>query len=184
MRSKMRENTKRTGGLLVTLAAVLLGFVALLTAPAGAQTTSQTSGGATADNGSVASGSADANHNSTASGDASADNGSTASGCSTARNNSTASGGNCLTAPTTPPTTTAATTTTVGGGSSTTSPGATTPTTPTTTGPRLALTGSHANRMVQMALGLLFAGLLLVALGLEGPPRSGRPGHQSTDSQA
>ena len=181
MRSKMRENTKRTGGLLVTLAAVLLGFVALLTAPAGAQTTSQTSGGATADNGSVASGSADANHNSTASGDANADNGSTASGCSTARNNSTASGGNCLTAPTTPPTTTApATTTTVGGGSSTTSPG----TTPTTTGPRLALTGSHTNRTVQVALGLLFAGLLLVALGLEGPSRSGRPGHQSTDSQA
>ena len=181
MRSKMRENTKRTGGLLVTLAAVVLGFVALLTAPAGAQTTSQTSGGATADNGSVASGSADANHNSTASGDANADNGSTASGCSTARNNSTASGGNCLTAPTTPPTTTAPTTTTVGGGSSTTSPGGTTP---TTTGARLALTGSHANRMVQVALGLLFAGLLLVALGLEGPSRSGRPGHQSTDTQA
>ncbi len=103
MRARGSDNTKRTAGLLVTLAAVILGVAALLTAPAGAQTTSQTSGGANADNGSVASGTGDANHNSTASGDATADNGSTASGCSTALNNSTASGGLCLTAPTVPP---------------------------------------------------------------------------------
>ena len=170
MRASGRHNTKRAGGLLVTLAAVLLGVAALLTAPAGAQTTGQTSGGATAVNGSTASGDSNANNNSTASGDATADNGSTASGCSTARNNSTASGGLCLTAPTVPPTTTATTAppttnTTVGGTS-------TTGVTPqTTAAPRLALTGSHSNRLAQVALGALFLGLLLVALGLEAPSR-------------
>jgi hypothetical protein len=164
------KNTKRAGGLLVTLAAVLLGVAALLSAPAGAQTTGQTSGGATALNGSTASGESNANNNSTASGNATADNGSTASGCSTALNNSTASGGLCLTAPTTPPTTattTPPTTPTTTGGTTSTTAGVTTQ----TTAPRLALTGSHTNRLAQVALGALFLGLLLVALGLEGPAR-------------
>ncbi len=168
MRSRTRDNTKRAGGLLVTLAAVLLGLVTLVTTPAGAQTTSQTSGGATAENGSVASGNADATNNSTASGDAQADNGSVASGCSTARNNSTASGGECLTAPTTPPTT-GGTTTTAVDGPTTTKPGG--GTTQTTSPSRLAVTGSSPNRLAQAAVGLLFFGLLLVALGLDGPAR-------------
>ena len=172
MRARGTNNTKRVGAVMATLAALLLGLATLLSAPAGAQTTSQTSGGANADNGSVASGTGDANHNSTASGDANADNGSTASGCSTALNNSTASGGLCLTAPTVPPTTTATTapptTQTTMGGSTTSTTGGTSQ---TTAAPRLAFTGSHANRLAEVALGALFLGLLLVALGLEGPAR-------------
>jgi hypothetical protein len=156
------------GGLLVTLAALLLGVAALLSAPAGAQTTGQTSGGATALNGSTASGDGIATNNSTSSGNATADNGSTASGCSTALNTSTASGGLCLTAPTVPPTTatTAPPTTNTTGTTPPTTGGTT-----QTTAPRLALTGSHTNRLAQVALGALFLGLLLVALGLEAPAR-------------
>ena len=171
MTAREANNRKRMGGLLITLATLLLGVAALLSAPAGAQTTGQTSGGATAVNGSTASGDSNANNNSTASGDATPDNGSTASGCSTARNNSTASGGLCLTAPTVSPTTTATTapptTNTTVVGTTTTTGG----TTQTTTGPRLALTGSHTNRLAQVALGALFLALLLVALGLEAPAR-------------
>jgi hypothetical protein len=170
MRARATKNTKRMGGLLVTFAALLLGVAALLSAPAGAQTTGQTSGGATALNGSTGSGDGTANNNSTSSGNATADNGSTASGCSTALNNSTASGGLCLTAPTVAPTTTVTTappTTNTTMGGTTTTTGGTSP----TTAPRLALTGSHTNRLVEVALGALFLGLLLVALGLEAPTR-------------
>lgn len=168
MRARGTKHTKRMGGLLVTLAALLLGVAALLSAPAGAQTTGQTSGGATALNGSTASGDGIATNNSTSSGNATADNGSTASGCSTALNNSTASGGLCLTAPTVPPTTatTAPPTTNTTGTTPPTTGGTT-----QTTAPRLALTGSHTNRLAQVALGALFLGLLLVALGLEAPAR-------------
>jgi hypothetical protein len=165
MRSRTQDSTRRGGALLAAVALVLLGLATLLTTPASAQT----SGGATADNGSVASGTADARNGSTASGDAVAENGSVASGCSTARNNSTASGGECLTAPTTPPTTAGPTPTTAppDGAITVTTRGVTA----TTAAGRLAVTGSQGNRLTQAAMGLLFFGLILVALGLDGPAR-------------
>jgi hypothetical protein len=170
---RTKDTASWAGGVLVALA-VALGLLTLLTGPAGAQT----SGGSTATGGSVSSGDADASNNSTASGDANASNGSVASGCSTAVNNSTASGGECTTttaAPATTAVTTPPTTPPTTGGVATTQPGQGTQVSIVTQGAgtpsRLAVTGSDANHLTQVALGLLFLGLILVALGLEGRDR-------------
>jgi len=95
---------------LIALGSLLAGLI-LLASPAGADPSSQTSGGSEAINGSVSSGtclavngsvcsgSGVAANGSTSSGDAVAVNGSTGSGCATAINGSTASGGECAAAP-------------------------------------------------------------------------------------
>src|SRR5436309_3569018 len=104
---KHMATTSRRVTTLGSLLAGTAGALLLLAGPAGAQTTSQTSGGALATNGSVASGSCvatldstcsgsgRASADSTASGSATAANGSTSSGCATAINDSTASGSPC-----------------------------------------------------------------------------------------
>jgi len=87
----------------LTVLAGLVGAMALLVGPAGAETsgmshsddTSTASGGALAVDGSVASGTAQAYDDSTASGSSVARDGSVASGCSTAIDESTASGSPC-----------------------------------------------------------------------------------------
>jgi hypothetical protein len=175
----------RGRGVLVLAFAAVLGLVALLAGPAGAQTSgtstatggSVSSGSADATGGSVSSGEANASGGSTASGEATASGGSVASGCSTASNNSTASGGLC---PPTTTTTIVTTTTTTVGGTTTTTSGVTATTAGPTPG-RLAVTGSEPNRLVQGAMVALVAGLLLVLLGLDGPARGAR---QSNGTQA
>ncbi len=105
------QKTRATGAsVLIALGSLLAGLI-LLASPAGADPSSQTSGGSEAINGSVSSGtclavngsvcsgSGVAANGSTSSGDAVAVNGSTGSGCATAINGSTASGGECAAAP-------------------------------------------------------------------------------------
>ena len=162
----MTRQTRRAGAFLVALGSAVA-VLALLAGPASAQ---QTSGGATATDGSVASGDAHASRNSTASGDATAINNSTASGCSTAINNSTASGDDTCGPTTTRPTTattrppagggTTGGTTGGGGGAGTTTAGPAT----ATTAARLAFTGSWSAPIAAMAaLAIALGAWLLVA---------------------
>ncbi len=151
----------------LTVLAGLVGAMALLVGPAGAETsgmshsddTSTASGGALAVDGSVASGTAQAYDDSTASGSSVARDGSVASGCSTAIDESTASGSPCAPRPHDDkdkdkdhgykPRHVA---TGIGGAEVATATRATS----------LAVTGSSADTMATMAGGMLVLGGLLV----------------------
>ena len=164
-----RFNARATASLGALLAG-LSGTVVLLAGPAGAQTTSQRSGGAVAvedsvasgtcvaTDGSVCSGSGRAADDSTSSGSAVAVDGSVSSGCATAVNDSTASGAPCpaaTTATTRPPSTTATTRPGIGGGTTAR------PATPTASR-SLALTGSSTGELTAAGAVALLAGALLV----------------------
>ena len=162
--------TNRSATRVAALLAGLAGALVLVAGPAGAQTTSQTSGGALATGGSVASGtctaaaasvcsgSGVATNGSTSSGSSVAANGSTASGCATATNLSTASGGPCP-APTT---------------SIAVAPLATVPARPATaTSGSLALTGSDTGPLAAVGGLALLAGAALVGAGRR-PAGAGR----------
>lgn len=170
----MRTNVRATASLGAFLAGVA-GTVVLLAGPAGAQSTSQTSGGTLAVNDSVASGtcvatadsvcsgSGRATDDSTSSGAAVAVDGSVSSGCATAINDSTASGAPCPPPPTAfrspaPHGDRVGRPATGGGGMTAARPAAAT----ATAGRSLALTGSSTGELAGAGALALVAGALLV----------------------
>jgi len=155
-----------------------MGAVALMAAPAGAQTgltsgdgvaieNSVASGDGVAVEGSVASGTAEAVFDSTASGDATAVDGSTASGCSLATDDSTASGASIASDDSTAsggacPAAAAAAVTQTSTPATTDTTAPTTFTTVPTTSPTLARTGSDVVPLLVAGFGTLLAGWLLL----------------------